>query len=258
MALLPFFRCPACDRTPDTASFPLCGICAQSLIDCPPLCPNCLNPGACGSTPESCLKPWRTPPTWQRLQSVSARYLLVGPGYSVLKRWKTGSGSALDHLVLRSNPMQDSAWKKHEVTVLVPMPQSWTRSWMLGNRPSLKISRWLERESRIPVLDALAPSEQPIRQAELSLQERLGNRIFFPPGPESSRIAGNRALLVDDFITSGRSIRAAAEALHRLGATEVHAFALGFRPPRQAARELDLETLPEPSAGSRSPGPFEA
>src|SRR4051812_19364929 len=76
----------------------LCAGCDKSLVSAPPLCPRCAG-FSCSSR---CRKPWISS---QEVDSFSARYLCIEPGYRVLKRWKVNQGAlALDRRILSNTP----------------------------------------------------------------------------------------------------------------------------------------------------------
>ncbi len=245
------FDCPSCGETPDSNSFPLCSACSGALAPCPPLCRNCLSPRCLAQGPE-CSRPWIAPLSEFGIRSFSARYLLIGPGYRVLRRWKTRHGPLFDRWVLNSDAAIRASWADARPDLIAPMPQSWTRAWRLGGSPAAKIADWVGREMRVPVAAGLLSSRprQGKRQAELGREARLQSRIEF--SADSMAFHGKRVLLVDDFMTTGRTLKAAAAALAATGAAEVHAFCLGIRP----ALSEDYETTG--AAGADSAEAFSA
>lgn len=176
-----------------------------------------------------CLRPWAS---LAPLKSLHARYLSLGFGHEILKRWKWHHGPSLDRMVLNSVPhavleICKDAW-------VVPVPQRLDRSIQLGGSPAEKIARWVSAQARVRSIRALAPENTviPIAQARLNKDERLGRtRAFQISQPEiSAMIFGRKLLLVDDFQTTGQTLRSAAETLVAAGAAEVHGFCLGVRP----------------------------
>src|SRR6185437_13351398 len=136
--MLFLLTCLACDNSPEASSFPLCPECRESLKAAPPLCARCGSP-ICPSS--RCLRPWIT---LVPLKSLSAAYLLIGPSYRVLRRWKISASPAFDRHVLRK------ARTQHDIDVIVPVPQSLRRSWALRHSPARKIAHWLSRDTGVP------------------------------------------------------------------------------------------------------------
>lgn len=245
-----FLKCPGCGEPPSVDTIPLCTVCAAALVDCPPLCPRCANP-ACGGGVAPC-----TGPHGAVIKSYSARYLLAGTGFTVLKRWKTSHGPLFDRLVLKANTSflnalgasgcgmagSDAA----RASAVVPVPQQARRAMMLGGSPAQKFAAWLARLCDTPVLDALRMRSLPhwsalgnafgntftgtnTRQAELNRAGRLEKNAGFVCDCTHT-LQGRSVILADDFMTTGRTVRLAAEELARAGASEVHVVCLGLRP----------------------------
>lgn len=241
------FKCIGCRQSLEGVSFPLCESCQGSLVDCPLLCPRCGSPRCLGQAQEQegrCIRPWITP----LIRSFGARYWLIGRSYSILRKWKTSHGPMFDRQILNPDSGTRRYWNSTGAMAVIPIPQRIQRTWILGGSPAEKVATWISGETGIPRVRALEIAPRPLsklRQAELSLPERLALSPRFIGLPPSW--AGEaRALVVDDFMTSGRTLQAAAKALLKQGWSEVHAFCLGARPQLQReARESTTKTKPE-------------
>lgn len=227
LALL--FRCASCDEpAPTRSSFPLCDSCSESLRDCPPLCSSCASPLCIAQG--TCLRPWAS---HAAIRTYHARYLLIGAGYRTLRRWKTRSGPLFTRRILKSGDEKLHALAALRADAIVPIPQRVRRSFELGGSPAGLIAGWLARELRLPVRSLLQIEHKPRAQAELSLLERMGSRMRFTVPLAQARgptVLPLRVILVDDFMTTGRTLESAAQALGEAGVREVHAFCLGLRP----------------------------
>ena len=253
-----FLICIACQgEVTDRASLPLCGPCLESLVTAPDLCPNCA-----GLTCEKdkCLRPWISHPA---IDAFHARYLCIEPGYRVLKRWKVTQGRALDKQILK--PDSRIGPLVRGVDLITWIPQARARSWMLGACPAEKIARWSASlgqahastsadadagkthphlahfKNSPPARSLLMPARDPKqnrRQAELKMHERMANRIRFEWDEYADPVAGKSILLVDDFMTTGRTLGSSAQLLRSRGALSVQTFCLGVRPLRESHREL--------------------
>lgn len=251
------FQCPACKQTGASAeTFPLCRECDQSLVPCPRLCPSCGGHTCEDPSSSVCSRPWLQQ---TELDSFTARYLLIEPGYRVLRRWKMSRGPVLDHRILNLDGGTRERVQKIRPDVIVPMPQRFNRSWRLGGSPAEKLAYWISEETRTPIAhllnttslekptlqqlrglspfkqSALSPhqrAEHSPRQAELRMQDRIGNRLLFAYNEDIPVKREATVLLVDDFMTTGHTLKAAAKILRSRGVLRVHAFCLGARPLR--------------------------
>jgi ComF family protein len=116
-----------------------------------------------------------------------------------------------------------------EVDVLVPVPLHWRRLFRRRYNQSALLARALARQSGVPWLpDTLRRVRATPTQGGLGArQRRLNVRGAFAVPPHCrARIAGKRALLIDDVLTTGATLDAAARALRRAGAADVFALAL--------------------------------
>ena len=115
--------------------------------------------------------------------------------------------------------------------VIVPIPLT---SWRLLSRKFNQaqiLAAEVGRLAKVPVLPlALERSRQTARQVGLTRGERQRNvaGAFRVPARAVSQIAGKSVLLVDDVITTGATVSAAAKALLSAGAENVDVLALGL------------------------------
>lgn len=234
------FSCPACRDSPDSESFPLCRLCHSSLLPCPELCTSCGSPACFSTGLGKCLHPWISIDPVIRLR---AAYLLLGPGYRVLRRWKIRRGPLFNPRILDTDAVS-AALTTLTVERIVPVPQNPRRSLKMGGSPAGTIARHISRRTGIPVSLSLSPTTLPgaRRQAELPMSQRVANSIAFSAGLDS--VKGRSVLLVDDFMTSGKTLLAAARAVHEQGAIRIEAFFLGVRPRfRSTLRGSDASHL---------------
>jgi predicted amidophosphoribosyltransferase len=254
MILPLLFKCPACRfAAPQRAHFPLCDLCENSLMAAPPLCPSCASPDCVreGTSPGTCLRPWESPASHPlpAIRSYAALYSLLGPSYPVLRSWKYQHGPAFDRRVLKATPQIRGFWaSRGPFDAVVPIPQRFRRAWLLGGSPAEKVARWAANESQAPFLPLLRPnhgsnpgSTHSHRQAELGLLDRFSHRLKFQVETRQVKTLPRdaRVLLVDDFMTSGHTLHAAAQCLRGVGVFDVHVFCLGVRIIRRGLIEPD-------------------
>jgi predicted amidophosphoribosyltransferase len=114
--------------------------------------------------------------------------------------------------------------------VLVPVPRARLRRWRYGVDPALELARALGRRQGVPVAAALAPEWWHRRRAgPAGVHRGLPRFRLIRPVPGG-------AVLVDDVVTTGATLRAAAAALGRPVPAVTATSALRPHPPAAEAR----------------------
>jgi len=226
-------RCCSCGDPAEARAFPLCEICDSALS---------------GSL--SC-EPWLGDP----VDACFAMHLLNEGNYAVLRAWKKSRGPLFDRRVLREDVTQrirtwlDRAGPRPRA--IVPVPQDAVRSLRMGGSPALRIANWISRQTGIALLEMLCKThEPPGRQAELDFWNRLQNPIGFSVAVEGDNPPLS-ALLIDDFITTGHTVREAARALKQSGVRQVLVLGLGAR-ESSGSFAFAYRVAEEPSPASMS------
>jgi predicted amidophosphoribosyltransferase len=157
---------------------------------------------------------------------------MLGQGYRVLKKWKLHRGPVFDRQVLVSNASLLANWKSLNVKAIIPIPQHFFRSWKMRGSPVEVIAQWVSAQTQLPIQRTLnmgTIQRSTKRQAQRNLGERLAsrkNRFTINPSLKS---LPSSVLLVDDFMTTGRTLNEAAQTLKNAGVQQIHAFCLGVR-----------------------------
>ncbi len=116
------------------------------------------------------------------------------------------------------------------IDFLVPVPLHPERQAQRGYNQSALLAQALGRLRRLPVHEhALQRTRATRSQTHLSRQERLANvRDAFAT---TENMKNARVLLIDDVATTGATLRACAQALHRAGATHIWALTVARAHP---------------------------
>lgn len=216
-------RCAACTAVflPDEGGdFPFCPSCAAGL----PrrelgFCPRCGEPAAWPDLPPApCLRCLEEPPPWRDfvfhgIHNGLLRALLVRLKFHESPHLGRSLG-----LLLARHP----GLRTLEADRVTPVPLHPDRLLHRGYNQAHEIAKALAAKLRLPLCPELLDrvrSTPP--QTGTSRKERLKNpRLAFQAGKKA---AGGHILLVDDTLTTGATMREAADSLLRAGAASVSA-----------------------------------
>jgi ComF family protein len=209
----PLALCVGCRPRLRAPATPACRGCGRPLLGVAtnvrgPLCGGCRQ---------------RAPP-WE---SLVAAYLYAPPLVGVVKALKFGRAEHLGEAL--AQPLAAlCAPAAPRLDVVTPVPLAWTRLLVRGYNQAEAIARPLAHALGLPCRRLLHRRPRP-RQALLSRAERRRNLrgAFMPRGRLP---AGTRVLLVDDVMTTGATLAAAARALRRAGAVSVVATVVARTP----------------------------
>jgi len=207
----PLALCAGCRPRLRAPATPACRGCGRPLLGVAtnvrgPLCGGCRQ---------------RAPP-WE---SLVAAYLYAPPLVGVVKALKFGRAEHLGEAL--AQPLA-ALCASPRLDVVTPVPLAWTRLLVRGYNQAEAIARPLARALDLPCRRLLRRRPRP-RQALLSRAERRRNlRGAFTPRRRLP--AGTRVLLVDDVMTTGATLAAAARALRRAGAASVVAAVVARTP----------------------------
>jgi ComF family protein len=217
-------RCQLCD-SPGHDGLDLCSDCFANLPWNHCACPVCALPVPVAATCGECLR--REAALMQRhraipLDGVHAAFVYAPPLDRLLLRFKFHGDLAAGELL--SQLMSEAVSEEPRPDAIVPIPLHRSRLRRRGYDQALELARPLARALELPLRDDLL---QRVRvtapQSELSAAARRTNlrRAFavkkVVPMPVN-------VVLIDDVMTTGATLHAAAEALKRAGVQRVHAW----------------------------------
>ena len=121
---------------------------------------------------------------------------------------------------------------------VVPVPLSHSRLAERGFNQAWELARRVARALRVPSLpNALLRAIDTPHQAGLERRARLSNLhgAFTAAAPHRHKLAGRHVALVDDVMTTGATVAAAAAALRRAGVARVQVWVLARTPAPSTA-----------------------
>ncbi len=123
----------------------------------------------------------------------------------------------------------------YDAVVAVPLHDGRLRK--RGFNQSVLLAGPLCRGAELPLLSPLRRVERTAAQAGLGAQDRSRNLrgSFVCPATHRADVEGRRLLLVDDVVTTGRTVTECALTLHRAGAVQVDVVCLARTPQQRQA-----------------------
>jgi ComF family protein len=197
--------CPRCASRLRRPLSPACRGCGRPLVGVSPSFGATALCGACR----------RVAPPWTAL---AAAYLYLPPMVDAVRALKFGRAEHVGEAFAATLADACAPWAR-DLDVITPVPLAWNRLLSRGYNQAEAVARPLAARLGLPCRRLLRRRPRP-RQALLGRRERERNLGgAFQATGAAARAA--RVLLVDDVMTTGATLRAAASALRRAGVLQV-------------------------------------
>lgn len=217
--------CMVCDA--DTASLPLCPDCEALIYRIEShFCQLCGQPLASSRRSHLCRECVRTPLSLKRIRAW-ARFTYPVDRLVYTYKYRRFPGLARFFAARLAGVVSSDAVLK-SAHALVPIPLYALKAWWRGYNQSFLLSTELSRLTGIRTKNCLRRRKATRTQTRLDAAQRRANVAgAFVLKHNPPDLTGFKLIVVDDVITSGATLDAAAEVLLSAGAGEVYGLTIG-------------------------------
>ena len=223
----------------------LCAACRAAMKAAPDFCFDCGVPQTGGPAP--CGRPCSGGAAVTYLDGLSWIWSYEGPTSKALTAMKFARLDFLcDALIEAGLPSIEGRLPAFDA--VVPVPLFWLRRWTRGYDQGRLLATAVGRRLSIPVMPVLRRRRRTAVQSTLSEAERhrnLAGAFSLRRLRRGPSLTGRRLLLVDDVLTTGATLDAAAAPLKAAGAHRVWSLTVARTPQKHRER-------PDPGRGNEA------
>lgn len=159
---------------------------------------------------------------FHELAKIASACEYLGPSATMIRLMKYGNRPELASIAAAYMAVQWTALEWPLPDYIVPIPCNWLKKWDRGYNQAELIALELGKLLGIPVVKNLRRRVGDLSQAGLSREQRLAQPLnsFFVRGKR--KLEGKTLLLIDDVMTTGRTMNACAEVLHTCFPKEIY------------------------------------
>ncbi len=219
------YPCPVCKKNLDIKHNVICEVCKKDIVFfSDPICDMC--GGELDGLLDICSKCIvNDKPSWN---SAISLFRMEKLGKELLHLYKYSKQIELAH-PLAILAAEHIKIKNIDFDFVVPVPLFWLRKLKRGFNQSDIISEIIAKNLNIPLNNSLKRIKNTKQQAKLVRNERKKNLIGVFSVLKDEKIKNSSILLVDDVLTTGSTLSAAANVLLEAGAKKITIFTLARR-----------------------------
>ncbi len=173
------------------------------------------------------------------LEGGRSAFELRPPADALVHALKYGGWQDVAHVMGKRMAGMDLGVRGRWEGIVVPVPTTAGRRRRRGYNQAERLARVVAQERGLPMVEALVRAGRSGTQVSLHPTQRRANveRAFRASSEPSTRVAGHPVLLVDDVLTTGATIVAAARALQDVGVDRIFAITFARALPFQQDRD---------------------
>ncbi|MBN23366.1 MAG: hypothetical protein CL678_18920 [Bdellovibrionaceae bacterium] len=218
------FCCVACEKKATWKYLPLCRSCHLALKPTNSICVICGSP----LCKKECRFPWLQP---YPIEKVHAPFLSLGRTHEILKAWKKKPGPQLERQIFNWNHDFWTQLAVENFQSIIPVPQHLNRWNQLKHHPSHEIARRTSIKLNIPIIEPLTFNQKITNAAKKNRSERLQMNTLLKWSFSKHKLElVKKILIVDDFYTSGGTLKNISRFIQQEYPIQIQALVLGRRP----------------------------